>query len=72
MSKKQKNVELAPLHVQSAWRSRGERVRAARLAACCNYFSKKKIKEKKIEEPLWHNKIKFTGFNIFTFKKQKN
>ena len=36
-------VKLAPIHVQSVWGSRGERVRAAGLAVCCNYFSKKKI-----------------------------
>ena len=35
-------VELAPPHVQSAWGSRGERVRVAGLVAYCNYFSKKK------------------------------
>ena len=35
-------VELAPPHAQSAWGSRGKSVRAAGLAACCNYFSKKK------------------------------
>ena len=34
-------VELAPPHVQRAWGFRGERVRAAGLAACCNYFQKK-------------------------------
>ena len=37
-------VELAPPHVQSASESRGKRVRAAGLAACCIYFSKKKKK----------------------------
>ena len=35
-------AELAPPHVQSAWGSRGERVRAVELAACYNYFPKKK------------------------------
>ena len=35
-------VKLAPPHAQSAWGFRGERVRVARLAACYNYFSKKK------------------------------
>ena len=35
-------AELAPPHVQSAWGSREERIRVARLAAYCNYFSKKK------------------------------
>ena len=35
-------AELAPPHAQSTWGSRGERVRAARLAAYCNYLSKKK------------------------------
>ena len=35
-------VELALPHAQSAWGSREKRVRAAGLAACCNYFSKKK------------------------------
>ena len=34
--------ELIPLHAQSTWGSRRKRVRAAGLAACCNYFSKKK------------------------------
>ena len=34
-------IELAPPHVQSAWGSRGKRVRPAGLAACYNYFSKK-------------------------------
>ena len=31
-------AELASLHSQSAWGSRGERVRTAGLAACCNYL----------------------------------
>ena len=35
---------MAPPHAQSAWGSRGKRVRTAELAACCNYFSKKKKK----------------------------
>ena len=35
-------AELAPPYTQSAWRFRRERVRVAGLAACCNYFSKKK------------------------------
>ena len=38
-------TELAPPHAQSAWGSRGERVRAAGLAAYCNYLSKKKKKK---------------------------
>ena len=38
-------TELVPPHAQSAWGSRGERVRAAGFAACCNYFSKKKKKK---------------------------
>ena len=37
-------AELAPLHAQSAWGSREKRVRAAGLAACCNYLFKKKKK----------------------------
>ena len=37
-------VELTPSHTQSAWGSRGERVQAAGLAACCNYLLKKKKK----------------------------
>ena len=37
-------AELAPPHVQSDWRSKGERVRAVGLAACYNYFLKKKKK----------------------------
>ena len=47
MAAKSLVVELAPPHVQSAWDSRGERVWAARLAAYCNYFSKKKKKKKR-------------------------
>ena len=35
-------AELALPHAQSTWGSRGERIRAARLAAYCNYLSKKK------------------------------
>jgi len=35
-------AELTYSHAQSAWGSRGERVRAAGLAACCNYFKKRK------------------------------
>ena len=31
-------AELAPPHAQSVWGFRGEKVQAARLAACCNYF----------------------------------
>ena len=37
-------AELAPPHAQSAQGFRGERVQATGLAACCNYFSKKKKK----------------------------
>ena len=39
-------AELAPPHAQNAWGSRGERVRTAELAACCNYFSKKEKKKR--------------------------
>ena len=35
-------AELTLPHIQSAWGFRGERVRAAGLAACYNYFSKEK------------------------------
>ena len=35
-------AKLTPPHVQSAWRSTREMVRAAGLTACCNYLSKKK------------------------------
>ena len=35
-------AKLALPHVLSAWGSREEMVRAARLAVCCNYFYKKK------------------------------
>ena len=45
-------AELAPLHVQSVWGSRGERVRAAELAAYCNYFSKKKKKSSVVDQPI--------------------
>ena len=31
-------VKLAPPYAQSAWGFRGERVRVAGLAACCNYL----------------------------------
>ena len=31
-------TELAPLHAQSVWGSRGERVQVAGLAIYCNYF----------------------------------
>ena len=41
-------VELALPYVQSAWGFRGERVRAAGLAACCNYLSRKKILNNKL------------------------
>ena len=34
-------TELIPPHAQSAWESRGEKVRVTGLAVCCNYFSKK-------------------------------
>ena len=37
--------ELTYSHAQSAWGFRGERVRVAGLAACCNYCSKKKKKK---------------------------
>ena len=43
-------AKLALPHVQSAWGSRGERIRAVGLAACYNYFSKKK--KKKIMEKI--------------------
>lgn len=36
-------AELATPHVQSAWKSRGERVRTVGLIVCCNDFSKKKL-----------------------------
>ena len=42
-------VELAPLHVQSTWGSRGERIRVAGLAAYCNNLSKKKKEEERLE-----------------------
>ena len=35
-------TELAPPNVQSTWGLRRKRVQAAGLAACYNYFSKKK------------------------------
>ena len=35
-------AELTFPHAQSIWESRRERLRAAGLAACCNYISKKK------------------------------
>ena len=35
-------AKLGPPYVKSAWGSKGKRVRVARLAVCCNYFSKKK------------------------------
>ena len=35
-------AELALSHILCAWWFKEERVRAARLAACCNYFYKKK------------------------------
>ena len=38
-------AELAPPHAQNAWGSRGERVRAARLAVCCNYLLKTWVKD---------------------------
>ena len=38
-------VELTSPHTQSVWGFREERVRTARLAAYCNYFSKKKKKK---------------------------
>ena len=41
-------AELAPLQAQSAWGSREKRVRAAGLAACCNYLKKKKNKSNDI------------------------
>ena len=41
-------IELALSYAQNAWGSKGKRVQAAELAACYNYFSKKK-KKKKIE-----------------------
>ena len=37
-------VELASPHAWSVWGSKGEMVRAAKLVAYCNYFSKKKKK----------------------------
>ena len=43
-------VELVPPYVQSAWRSREERVWAARLVTCCNYFSRRRKKKKKKQE----------------------
>ena len=44
-------VELAHPHAQSAWGSRGERIRAAELAACCNYLSKKKEENQPCQRP---------------------
>ena len=41
-------AELASPHVRSAWGSRGERVRVAGLAVCCNYLSQKKKKKKRV------------------------
>ena len=41
-------AELTLSYIQSAWGSRGERVRVARLSAYYNYFSKKKNKIKSL------------------------
>ena len=38
-------TELTFLYAQSAWRSRGKKVRTAGLAVCYNYFSKKEKKK---------------------------
>ena len=35
-------AELASPHTQSVWGFRREMVQTVELAACCNYFSKKK------------------------------
>ena len=40
-------AELTLFHAQSAWGSRGVRVRTAELTACCNYFSKKRKRKKR-------------------------
>ena len=60
-------TELAPPHVQSTWGSRRENVRTARLAACCNYFSKKTLsfffqtnEEKKKKNPSKHWLLTFS------------
>ena len=39
-------TKLASSHTQSAWESRGKRVRVMRLTACCNYLYFKKKKKK--------------------------
>ena len=31
-------AELAPPHVQSAWRSSGKKIQVVGLTACCNYL----------------------------------
>ena len=45
---------MAHPHAQSAWGSRGERIRAAELAACCNYLSKKKEENQPYDSPQVH------------------
>ena len=55
-------TELAPPHVQSAWGSREERIRVVGLAACCNYFSKKK---KKTFLEQFHNKSQMINYYWF-------
>ena len=40
-------IESAPLHAQSAWGCKEERLRDIKLATCCSYLSKKKKKKSK-------------------------
>ena len=47
-------AKLTSPHVQGAWGFRGKKVRAAELAVCCNYFSKKK----KLFSIALHNEVK--------------
>ena len=56
-------AELAFSHSQNAWGSRGERVRAAGLAVCCNYLSKIRVKDQTL--PLSINAFKFVIIILF-------
>ena len=56
-------AELTSPHAQNAWRSRGERVRTARLAVCYNYLLKTWVKDQTL--PLSINAFKFVIIILF-------
>ena len=55
-------AELTYLHTQSVWGFRKEMIQAVGLAACCNYFSKKKNSDTILLLEHQHPSFTFSNF----------